>query len=75
MTTYLFDGTENGLFTCIFESFYEKKNQDVVTDKSVKTGFLDETKTILTDEAKATRVLNCVKNAKQNTSITILQKR
>ena len=64
MTTYLFDGTENGLFTCIFESFYEKQNPDVVTDKSVQTGFLDETKTILTDEAKATRVLNCVKKCK-----------
>lgn len=64
MTTYLFDGTENGLFTCIFKSFYEKQNPDVVTDKSVQTGFLDEIKTILTDEAKATRVLNCVKKCK-----------
>lgn len=64
MTTYLFDGTENGLFTCIFESFYKRQNPDVITEKDVQTGFLDEVKTIKTDKAKAARVLNCIKKCK-----------
>lgn len=64
MTTYFFDGTKNGLLTCIFESFYEKRIPDDVTPECVQCGLLDEIVTIKTDNEKAERVYKCLKNCK-----------
>lgn len=64
MTTYFFDGTKNGLLTCIFESFYEKRIPDDVTTEFVQYGLLDEIVTIKTDNEKAERVYKCLKNCK-----------
>lgn len=64
MTTYFFDGTKNGLLTCIFESFYEKRIPDDVTTEYVQYGLLDEIVTIKTDNEKAERVYKCLKNCK-----------
>lgn len=64
MTTYFFDGTKNGLLTCIFESFYEKRIPDDVTTECVQCGLLDEIVIIKTDNEKAERVYKCLKNCK-----------
>lgn len=64
MTTYFFDGTKNGLLTCIFESFYEKRIPDDLTTECVQCGLLDEIVTIKTDNEKAERVYKCLKNCK-----------
>lgn len=64
MTTYLFDGTKNGLLTCIFESFYDRRIPDDVTTECVQCGLLDEIVTIKTDNEKAERVYKCLKNCK-----------
>lgn len=64
MTTYFFDGTKNGLFTCIFESFYDRRIPDDVTTECVQCGLLDEIVTIKTDNEKAERVYKCLKNCK-----------
>lgn len=64
MTTYFFDGTKNGLLTCIFESFYEKRIPDDVTTECIQCGLLDEIVTIKTDNEKAERVYKCLKNCK-----------
>lgn len=64
MTTYFFDGTKNGLLTCIFESFYEKRIPDDVTTECVQCGLLDEIVTIKTDNEKAERVYKYLKNCK-----------
>lgn len=64
MTTYFFDETKNGLLTCIFESFYEKRIPDDVTTECVQCGLLDEIVTIKTDNEKAERVYKCLKNCK-----------
>ncbi len=64
MTTYFFDGTKNGLLTCIFESFYEKRIPDDITTECVQCGLLDEIVTIKTDSEKAERVYKCLKNCK-----------
>lgn len=64
MTTYFFDGTKNGLLTCFFESFYEKRIPDDVTTECVQCGLLDEIVTIKTDNEKAERVYKCLKNCK-----------
>ena len=64
MTTYFFDGTKNGLLTCIFESFYDRRIPDDVTTECVQYGLLDEIVTIKTDSEKAERVYKCLKNCK-----------
>ena len=64
MTTYFFDGTKNGLLTCIFESFYDRRIPDDVTTECVQYGLLDEIVTIKTDNEKAERVYKCLKNCK-----------
>lgn len=64
MTTYFFDGTKNGLLTCIFESFYDRRIPDDVTTEFVQYGLLDEIVTIKTDNEKAERVYKCLKNCK-----------
>ena len=64
MTTYFFDGTKNGLLTCIFESFYDRRIPDDVTTECVQCGLLDEIVTIKTDSEKAERVYKCLKNCK-----------
>lgn len=64
MTTYFFDGTKNGLLTCIFESFYDRQIPDDVATECVQCGLLDEIVTIKTDNEKAERVYKCLKNCK-----------
>ena len=64
MTTYFFDGTKNGLLTCIFESFYDRRIPDDVTTECVQCVLLDEIVTIKTDNEKAERVYKCLKNCK-----------
>lgn len=64
MTIYFFDGTKNGLLTCIFESFYDRRIPDDVTTECVQCGLLDEIVTIKTDNEKAERVYKCLKNCK-----------
>lgn len=64
MTTYFFDGTKNGLLTCIFESFYDRRIPDDVTTECIQCGLLDEIVTIKTDNEKAERVYKCLKNCK-----------
>ena len=56
MITYIFDGTKNGLFTCIFESFYAREFPDDVSNEACQTGLFDINKTIMTDKEKAERV-------------------
>ena len=56
MITYIFDGTKNGLFSCIFESFYAREIPDDVSNEACQTGLFDINKTIMTDKEKAERV-------------------
>ncbi len=64
MITYIFDGTKNGLFTCVFESFYARKIPDKVTDEARQTGLFDSNKIIITDNEKAEKVAACLRKCK-----------
>ncbi|MFC6096280.1 TIGR03915 family putative DNA repair protein [Flavobacterium qiangtangense] len=57
MTTYIFDGTLEGLLTSIFE-FYERKPRKIqlVSKAKFQPMFLEETLEIISDEEKAKRV-------------------
>ncbi|MBF0694603.1 MAG: TIGR03915 family putative DNA repair protein [Flavobacterium sp.] len=56
---YLFDGSFEGLLTAVFDA-YELKNNVVriVTDSHYEPSLLDDVHHVVTDENKATRVLN-----------------
>lgn len=64
MITYTFDGTKNGLFTCIFESFYAREIPKDVTDEACQTGLFDVNKTILSNNEKAERVISCLRKCR-----------
>ncbi|AWH84221.1 DNA metabolism protein [Flavobacterium album] len=57
MTTYIFDGSFEGLLTAIFE-FYDRREKAVrlVWNKYYQPAMLEETLDIINDEAKAKRV-------------------
>ena len=71
MTTYFFDGTKNGLLTCIFESFYEKRIPDDITTECVQCGLLDEIVTIKTVSEQSCKCkkyhCNCNKDRPERT--------
>jgi len=62
MTTFIFDGSFEGLFTAVFE-FYERKPGKVklVAQRHYQPSFLEETLEITSDGAKAERVWNSLK--------------
>jgi hypothetical protein len=62
MTTYIFDGSLEGLLTALFE-FYARKETAVqlVWDKHYQPSMLDEALEIINDEAKAKRVWDGLK--------------
>ena len=61
MTTYIFDGSKIGLFTCIFDAYYEKLIPNFLTDEYVQQGFGDHVYEIENDLQKANRVKTCLK--------------
>lgn len=64
MITYIFDGTKNGLFTCVFESFYAREIPDEVCNEARQTGIFDINKAIKTDDVKAERVIACLRKCR-----------
>ena len=56
MIIYLYDGTFDGLYTAIFESYERKENLFDITTTALSYGFLDTIRNIKTDEEKANRV-------------------
>ncbi|MDY2880390.1 MAG: TIGR03915 family putative DNA repair protein [Candidatus Borkfalkiaceae bacterium] len=56
MVSFQFDGSEKGLFCCLFVSYTQKKHPDLVTDGVLQQRIGDETIGILTDDAAAERV-------------------
>ncbi|MBQ2817020.1 MAG: TIGR03915 family putative DNA repair protein [Clostridia bacterium] len=55
--TYIYDGTFNGLLTCIFESFEKHETPFNIAPADSPVGFLISPKEIKTDEIKAQRVV------------------
>ena len=55
MVSFQFDGSEKGLFCCLFVSYTQKKHPDLVTDGVLQQRLGDETIGILTDDAAAER--------------------
>ena len=57
MLVYLFDGTLEGLFTCVFECYVNKEVPDsIIEERYLQLGFEQRIRTIVTDHASADRV-------------------
>ncbi|MBO4323648.1 MAG: TIGR03915 family putative DNA repair protein [Clostridia bacterium] len=64
MTAFIYDGTKIGLFTCVFDCFYERHNPDVISSSPLQVGLQDEIYEIKSDQNKAERVNNCLLKCK-----------
>lgn len=60
MTIYLFDGTIDGIFSCIFRSFTKNENPSLITDKATQTAFDDEIIEIKTDYEANKRIIAAI---------------
>lgn len=60
MTIYLFDGTIDGIFSCIFHSFTKKENPSLITDKATQTSLTDEIIEIKTDYDANKRIIAAI---------------
>jgi len=61
MKTFTYDGTFEGLLTCIFEAFDKKQFPQLITKQEV-TALFAENLHVLTDEQKANRVVAGLNN-------------
>jgi len=62
MTAFIYDGTFEGLLTCVFEAYSLKILPYLITDSSVQTGFGSEILKISSDFVKAERVKKGLKD-------------
>ena len=60
MLVYKYDGTIDGLFSTVFESFASKENPDNITAKNIQLMLDCKVKTIKTDYEHSKRVINCI---------------
>jgi probable DNA metabolism protein len=74
MTTLVFDGSFEGLLTCIFEVYeYRYDPVSILEEKLFQESLLGESRCVITDEAKAERVWMGLKKKLSNTAIRQFQ--
>ena len=63
MITYIYDGSFEGLLTCIYDAFYEvEKPDDIVSEMNYVENFLVEKVYIKTDMLKSEKVYGAIEN-------------
>lgn len=62
MIDYLYDGTFEGLLTCVYFHYYEEKASGIFLTDSYQSTMLGGYKIIETDESKATKVYEAIEN-------------
>ncbi|GAE88378.1 uracil-DNA glycosylase [Acetivibrio straminisolvens JCM 21531] len=61
MVNYFYDGTFDGLLTCVYESYYSVERPDkVFRSKNVQQSILDKNIDIVTDSEKASKVYQAI---------------
>lgn len=60
MIDYLYDGTFEGLLTCIYAHYYQEKADGIFTVEEYQRSMLKEYREIITDQEKAETVYNAV---------------
>lgn len=70
MICYIYDGSFDGLLSCIYEGFYNKKKPEfIVRQLKYQPNFLDEVINIKTNIKNSSKVLNAIKNKIGNTPL------
>lgn len=62
MIDYLYDGSFEGLLTCVYNHYYEEKASGIFLNDSYQSSLLGGFKLIETDEVKATKVYDAIEN-------------
>lgn len=63
MIVYIYDGSFEGLLTCIYEAFFSKENPiDIVSESGLQHSFINTYKYISTDDIKSDKVYNAVRS-------------
>lgn len=57
---YLYDGTFEGLLTCIYWNYYEEKTTGIYIEKEYQQSIVYQNKKIVTDKEKAKKVFNAI---------------
>ena len=60
MLVYKYDGTIDGLFSCIFESFVNKETPKLITNDQIQLSLDSKVKIIETNFENNKRVINCI---------------
>lgn len=60
MLVYKYDGTIDGLFSCIFESFVNKETPNLITNEQIQLSLDSNVKIIETNYENNKRVINCI---------------
>ena len=60
MLIYKYDGTIDGIFSCVFSSFVNKEKPDFVTDGEIQLSFGDEVRYIETDYNNNKRIITAL---------------
>ncbi len=60
MLVYKYDGTIDGLFSCIFESFVNKETPDLITNEQIQLALDSKVRIIETNYENNKRVINCI---------------
>lgn len=60
MIAYLFDGTIDGIFSCVFRSFTQKEHPAFIAKNSFQTGMFDEIISIKTDYEANKRIIAAI---------------
>ncbi len=58
---YIYDGTFYGLLTCVYEHYYSRKASGIYEEKNYQYSIINEFKIIDTNDEKAVRVYNSLK--------------
>ena len=62
MIDYIYDGTFDGMLTCIYHHYYTEKAAGIFTEERYQPSFLQGSFTVTTEPAKADRVYRAIRS-------------
>ncbi|MDR2622617.1 MAG: TIGR03915 family putative DNA repair protein [Dysgonamonadaceae bacterium] len=72
MHYFIYDNTFDGLLTCVFDAFNRKEFPDYIAGESVRLPLFTESFRVITDEAKADRVLKALREKISKSALDML---
>jgi probable DNA metabolism protein len=72
MLYFTYDNTFDGLLTCVFYAFSRKEFPDRITGENIQLPMFTESVTVITDEAKADRILKALSKKNSKSAMDML---